>query len=168
MRWWGKVIGGAVGWAIAGPVGAVLGLALGAIADGATNDQPEQGVPELDIDIRLIDDDFGRFVQLFFNEMSPTVQSPSTSSWTTADEPSVQSTPSPTGDNSSPTAIERGTEFYIPFSALKYRRPGTTHSEVRSSCSRRVPTSRPPSGIRHSTSYSPPRPSGRGSSFFGH
>ena len=63
MRWWGKVIGGAAGWAIAGPIGAVLGLALGAVADGATNDQPEQGVPELDIDIRLIDDDFGRFVQ---------------------------------------------------------------------------------------------------------
>ena len=127
MRWWGKVIGGAAGWAIAGPIGAVLGLALGAIADGATNDQPEQGVPELDIDIRLIDDDFGRFVQLFFKRDVPngavTVNVLQDSRGRTVRAIDAFAD---RGQFVAHRAIERGSaEFYVPFSALKYRRPGT-------------------------------------------
>ena len=127
MRWWGKVIGGAAGWAIAGPIGAVLGLALGAIADGATNDQPEQGVPELDIDIRLIDDDFGRFVQLFFKRDVPngavTVNVLQDSRGRTVRAIDAFAD---RGQSVAHRAIERGSaEFYVPFSALKYRRPGT-------------------------------------------
>lgn len=29
MSWWGKVIGGAVGFAVSGPIGALLGAAIG-------------------------------------------------------------------------------------------------------------------------------------------
>ncbi len=127
MRWWGKVIGGAAGWAIAGPIGAVLGLALGAIADGATNDQPEQGIPELDIDIRTIDDDFGRFVQLFFKRDVPngavTVNVLLDGRGRTVRAIDAFAD---RGQFVAHRAIERGAaEFYVPFSALKYRRPGT-------------------------------------------
>ena len=151
MRWWGKVIGGAAGWAIAGPIGAVLGLALGAVADGATNDQPEQGVPELDIDIRLIDDDFGRFVQLFFKRDVPngavTVNVLQDSRGRTVRAIDAFAD---RGQFVAHRAIERGSaEFYVPFSALKYRRPGTY--TLRSTVIMLAPGAEQPTTLGHRT-----------------
>lgn len=127
MRWWGKIIGGATGWAIAGPVGGLLGAALGAIADGATNDQPANTIPELDVDLRLIDDDMGRQVQLFFRRDVPN-GAVTVNILTDARGRTVRAIDAfaDRGQFVANRAIERGTaEFYVPFSALKYRRPGT-------------------------------------------
>jgi DnaJ like chaperone protein len=127
MRWWGKLIGGIAGWGIAGPVGGLLGLALGAIADGLTDDSPKLKVPELDIDIRQIDDEFGRFVQLFFRRDVPngavTVNLLLDGRGRTLGAVDAFAD---SGQFIAHRAIERGTaEFYVPFSALNYRRQGT-------------------------------------------
>ncbi len=45
MSWWGKVVGGALGFALVGPIGALLGAALGHTLDKGINDleaQPEK------------------------------------------------------------------------------------------------------------------------------
>ncbi len=127
MRWWGKILGGLIGAVIAGPAGGLIGLALGAIADGAiTEVDPAGTIPELDVDIRLIDDEMGRFVQLFFKQDAP--------SGAVAVSLIVDSRGRPVraidafadrGNFVANRAIERGrVEFYVPFSALRYRRPG--------------------------------------------
>ncbi len=127
MRWWGKLIGGIAGWAIAGPIGGLLGLALGAIADGMTDDSPRIKIPELDVEIRQTDDEFGRFVQLFFRRDVPngavTVNLLLDSRGRTVGAVDAFAD---RGQFVAHRAIERGTtEFYIPFSALNYRRHGT-------------------------------------------
>jgi DnaJ like chaperone protein len=127
MRWWGKAIGGSLGLAIAGPVGGIIGLALGAVADGATaEDDHTSDIPNLDIEIRMIDDEIGRFVQLFFKRDVPNGAvvvnllldgrgRPVRAIDAFADR----------GNFIAHRAIERGrSEFYVPFSALRYRRPG--------------------------------------------
>ncbi len=127
MRWWGKLIGGLAGWAIAGPIGGLLGLALGAVADGLTDDSPRIQVPILDIDIRQTDDEFGRFVQLFFRRDVPN-GAVSVNILVDARGRTVSAVDAfaDRGQFVAHRAIERGTtEFYIPFSALNYRRPGT-------------------------------------------
>jgi len=127
MRWWGKLLGGVIGAIIAGPIGGLIGVALGAIADGAIVEvNPAAAVPELDIDIRLIDDEMGRFVQLFFKQDVP--------NGAVAVSLIVDSRGRPVraidafadrGNFVANRAIERGrAEFYVPFSALRYRRPG--------------------------------------------
>lgn len=46
MAKWNKWIAGALGWAMGGPIGGILGFALGAISDEATqNYQPSQALP---------------------------------------------------------------------------------------------------------------------------
>lgn len=127
MRVWGKIIGGAAGLAIAGPAGGIIGVALGAVADGATNDDPTLGVPLLDIDIRQIDDDFGRFVQLFFKRDVPS-GAVTVNILVDGRGRTVRAIDAfaDRGNFVAHRAIERGqAEFYIPFSALLYRRPGT-------------------------------------------
>jgi len=127
MRWWGKLIGGLVGWAIAGPIGGLLGLALGALADGMTDDSPRIKVPILDIDVRQIDDEFGRFVQLFFRRDVPN-GAVAVNILVDARGRTVNAVDAfaDRGQFVAHRAIERGAaEFYIPFSALKYRRHGT-------------------------------------------
>ena len=126
MAWWAKIIGGSAGYLIAGPVGGVIGLALGAIADGAIDDDPTSGIPELDIETRFIEDDFGRFVQLFFRKDVPNgavvvaLIHDSRGRPVRAVEAFAEK-----GNFVSHRAIERGkSEFYVPYSALQYRKPG--------------------------------------------
>ena len=127
MRWWGKAIGGSLGLVIAGPVGGIIGLALGAVADGATaeNDHTSD-IPNLDIDIRLIDDEMGRFVQLFFKREVPNGAVVVSLLLDGRGRP-VRAIDAfaDMGNFVAHRAIERGrAEFYVPFSALRYRRPG--------------------------------------------
>ena len=126
MAWWAKLIGGSAGYLIAGPVGGIIGLALGAIADGAIDDDPTKGIPVLDIEARFIEDDFGRFVQLFFRKDVPSgavvvaLLHDSRGRPVRAVEAFAEK-----GNFISHRAIERGkSEFYVPFSALRYRKPG--------------------------------------------
>ena len=127
MRWWGKIVGGIIGFIIAGPVGCIIGVGLGAIADGAIVElNPAATVPELDVDVRFIDDDMGRFAQLYFKQDVP--------SGAVAVSLIVDSRGRPVraidafadrGNFVANRAIERGrAEFYVPFSALRYRRQG--------------------------------------------
>jgi DnaJ like chaperone protein len=127
VRWWGKIVGGLLGYAIAGPIGGLMGLALGAIADGAITElNPASAIPELDVDLRLIDDEMGRFVQIFFKKDVP--------SGAVAVNLLVDGRGRPVraidafadrGNFVANRAIERGrVEFYVPFSALRYRREG--------------------------------------------
>ena len=125
MAWWAKLVGASAGYLIGGPVGGIIGLALGAVADGAVDDDPTKGIPELDIDKRFIEDDFGRFVQLFFKREVPN------GAVVVALLHDSRGRPVRTVDAfaewklASHRAIERGkSEFYVPFSALQYRRPG--------------------------------------------
>jgi uncharacterized tellurite resistance protein B-like protein len=123
----GKIVGGIAGFGIAGPIGAVIGLALGAVADGTTNDAPTQDVPALDIEIRLIEDEFGRTVQLFFKRDVPN-GAVAVNVLTDGRGRTVSAIDAfaDRGSFVAHRAIERGRlEFYVPFSALKYRRPGT-------------------------------------------
>ena len=126
MAWWAKIIGGSAGYLIAGPVGGIIGLALGTVADGAIDDDPTKGIPELDIETRFIEDDFGRFVQLFFRKDVPNgavvvaLIHDSRGRPVRAVEAFAEK-----GNFVSHRAIERGkSEFYVPFSALQYRKPG--------------------------------------------
>jgi len=126
MALWAKLIGGAAGYLIAGPVGGLIGLAVGAIADGAIDDDPTHGIPVLDIDARFIEDDFGRFVQLFFRKDVPNGAVVVALIHDSRGRP-VRAVDAfaEKGNFVSHRAIERGkTEFYVPFSALRYRRPG--------------------------------------------
>ena len=127
MRWWGKLIGALVGWFIAGPIGGVLGLALGAVADGMTDDSPRLDIPLLDVDIRQTDDEFGRFVQLFFRRDVPN-GAVAVNILVDGRGRTVQAVDAfaDRGQFVAHRAIERGSaEFYVPFSALNYRRHGT-------------------------------------------
>ena len=126
MAFWAKLVGGAAGYLIGGPVGGVIGLAIGAVADGAVDDDLTKGIPELDIDKRFIEDDFGRLVQLFFKREVPNgavvvaLLHDSRGRPIRAVEAFAEN-----GNFVSHRAIERGkSEFYVPFSALQYRRPG--------------------------------------------
>ena len=126
MALWAKLIGGAAGYLIAGPVGGLIGLAVGAIADGAIDDDPTHGIPSLDIDARFIEDDLGRFVQLFFRKDVPNGAVVVALIHDSRGRP-VRAVDAfaEKGNFVSHRAIERGkSEFYVPFSALRYRRPG--------------------------------------------
>ncbi len=126
MAWWAKLVGGSAGYLIGGPVGGVIGLALGAVADGAVDDDPTKGIPELDIDKRFIEDDFGRFVQLFFKREVPNGAVVVALLHDSRGRPiRAVDAFAENGNFVSHRAIERGkSDFYVPFSALQYRRPG--------------------------------------------
>ena len=127
MRVWGLIIGGVTGFAIAGPIGGVIGIALGAVAQGTINDAPKQSVPLLDIESRQIDDDFGRTVQLCFKRDVPN-GAVAVNILLDSRGRTIQAIDAfaDRGAFVAHRAIERGqVEFYVPFSALKYRRPGT-------------------------------------------
>jgi DnaJ-domain-containing protein 1 len=127
MGWWGKIIGGTVGMAVAGPAGAVIGVGLGAVADGAVDDDPNKGIPVLDIQHRFIEDDFGCHVQLFFRRDVPN-GAVAVNVLHDSRGRTLKAVPA-FADNGRfvvHRGIERGrAEFYVPYSALKYRRPGT-------------------------------------------
>lgn len=126
MGWWGKVIGGSVGWAVAGLPGGVIGAGIGAIADGAVDDDPNKGIPILDIQHRLLDDDFGCHVQLFFKRDVPN-GAVSVNVLHDSRGRALKAVPAfaHKGHFVVHRGIERGrAEFYVPYSALKYRRPG--------------------------------------------
>jgi DnaJ-domain-containing protein 1 len=126
MAWWAKVIGGSAGYFIGGPVGGIIGLALGAVADGAVDDDPTKGIPELDIENRFVEDDFGRFVQLFFKKDVPNGAVVVALLHDSRGRPiRAIDAFAEKGNFVSHRAIERGkSEFYVPYSALQYRRPG--------------------------------------------
>ena len=127
MRVWGKIIGSVAGYAIAGPIGGLTGIALGALADRSTHDDPDPSIPRLDIEVRQIDDDFGRTVQLFFKRDVPN-GAVAVSLLLDGRGRTLQAIDAfaDQGAFVSHRAIERGrVEFYVPFSALKYRRLGT-------------------------------------------
>jgi DnaJ like chaperone protein len=126
MAWWAKLIGGAAGFAIAGPAGGIIGIALGAVADGAIDDDPTKGIPVLDIEARFVEDDFGRFVQLFFQREVPNGAVVVALLHDGRGRPiRAVDAFADNGNFISHRAIERGkSEFYVPFSALRYRRPG--------------------------------------------
>ena len=44
MSWWGKLVGGALGFALVGPIGALLGAALGHSLDKLWDILPKQTV----------------------------------------------------------------------------------------------------------------------------
>jgi DnaJ-domain-containing protein 1 len=126
MGWWGKIIGGGVGWAVAGLPGGVIGAGIGAIADGAVDDDPNKGIPLLDIQHRLLDDDFGCHVQLFFKRDVPN-GAVAVNVLHDSRGRALKAVPAfaHKGHFVVHRAIERGrAEFYVPYSALKYRRPG--------------------------------------------
>ena len=127
MRWWGKILGGVLGTIIAGPIGGLVGLALGAIADGAIVElDPAKNVPDLDVDVRLIDDEMGRFVQLYFKQDVPS-GAVSVSILLDGRGRPVRAIDAfaDRGNFVANRAIERGrSEFYVPFSALRYRKQG--------------------------------------------
>jgi len=127
VRWWGKILGAVLGAIIAGPIGGLVGLALGAIADGAIVElDPTKHVPDLDVDVRLIDDEMGRFVQLYFKQDVPS-GAVSVSLLLDGRGRPVRAIDAfaDRGNFVANRAIERGrSEFYVPFSALRYRKQG--------------------------------------------
>ena len=55
MAKWNKWIAGALGWAMGGPIGGILGFALGAISDEATqNYKPGTALPPNDFSAALL------------------------------------------------------------------------------------------------------------------
>ena len=55
MAKWNKWIAGALGWAMGGPIGGILGFALGAISDEATQQyKPGTALPPNDFSAALL------------------------------------------------------------------------------------------------------------------
>jgi hypothetical protein len=126
MRWLGKVIGGTVGLGIGGPAGGVIGGGLGAVVDHALDGPPKSDLPEIEAEGQFSDDDQGRFAQIKFPPSLPAgaiavavVETRQGRSLSARKEFNRE------GRFLIRQPVKRGrVSFYIPFSALKYRRKG--------------------------------------------
>lgn len=127
MRWWGKVIGGTVGMTVGGPGGAVIGAGLGAVADRALDDPPNIASGDLEAEGRFVDDEMGRYAELVFRSAVPPGAIAVAHIETRRGRVlPAESSFAKQGHFTIRHPIQRGTvQFYIPFSALKYRMRGT-------------------------------------------
>lgn len=126
MRWLGKVIGGTVGLAAAGPAGAVVGGGLGAVVDHALDGPPRSDLPEIEADGQFSDDPQGRFAQIRFPPSMPAGAIAVALVENRRGKPlAARPAFSKDGQFLIRRPIKRGkVSFYIPFAALKYRRHG--------------------------------------------
>jgi len=127
MRWLGKVIGGTVGYSVGFVPGAVIGSGLGAVVDHALDKPPGSDLPEIEAEGQFADDPQGRYAQIQFSETLPG-GAIAVATIETRRGKRLAATPAFHKDGAFLVRrpIQRGgARFYIPFSALKYRRKGT-------------------------------------------
>ncbi len=67
MGWAGKIFGGAIGFAIAGPVGAAVGIGLGSLAD----QEDTSSADEIRVEGRYGDEEIGRYLRLEVQQLFP-------------------------------------------------------------------------------------------------
>ena len=126
MRWLGKVIGGTVGLTVGGPAGAVIGGGLGAVVDHALDGPPGDDLPQINADGQFADDPLGRFAQIRFPPNLP-AGAIAVAMVQTRRGKRLGAVPSyhRDGEFLIRRPIQRGqASFYVPFTALKYRRHG--------------------------------------------
>ena len=127
MRWLGKVIGGTVGLTVGGPAGAVIGGGLGAVVDHALDSPPPHDLPEIDAQGQFADDPLGRFAQIRFPTHLP-AGAIAVAVVETRRGKRLRAVPAfhKDGEFLIRRPVQRGqVSFFVPFSALKYRRKAT-------------------------------------------
>ena len=127
MRWLGKVIGGTVGLTVGGAAGAVIGGGLGAVVDHALDGPPPDELPEFEAEGKFADDPRGRFAQIQFTDPLP-AGAIAVAVVQTKRGRRLGAVPAFHKDGTFliRRPLKRGqVSFYIPFSALRYKRKRT-------------------------------------------
>jgi DnaJ like chaperone protein len=72
MGWFGKIIGGSLGFVVGGPVGAAVGASLGAFADSSTDTEGEaEPTHELQAEAEFIEDEIGSYYSFVIHSAIP-------------------------------------------------------------------------------------------------
>ena len=133
MSWLGSVVGGGLGYAVAGPAGAVVGAVAG--GSGSTDKGYDlSDVPMgVHVEARWQDDEVGRRWSLSFLSALPLQPISSLRLLNDAGQPLLGEPPfvDAAGDFAAAAAIrERQSVLYIPFAAARYTRPKHISLEV--------------------------------------